>query len=100
MTIQDIKAIIGALAFIIGLAFLVDARYERAGAARQAEISSKIFTLNMQVANRVSTIYRYTVLDSVGRLSADDAARRQQLVEERDGFIRQVEALQGQLDAL
>lgn len=100
MTVSELKNSVGAVAFIIGLAFIIDARYELAGAEARAIISSKIYANTLQIASKASTIYRYDLLEAAGSLSDTDLARRVQLRAEKAGLESSSRNLQSQLDAL
>ena len=100
MTVSELKNSIGAVAFIVGLAFVIDARYELAGAEARAILSSKIYTDTISIATKASAIYRYDLLEAAGKLSDEDLARRVQLRAEKAGLEDNARNLQAQLDAL
>lgn len=100
MTVGELKNTLGAVAFIVGLAFVIDARYELAGAEARAVLSSKIYSNTLEIAGKASAIYRYDLLEAAGKLSEEDAARRIQLRAEKVGIQDHSRNLQRQLDAL
>ena len=100
MTVAELKNTVGAVAFIVGLAFVIDARYELSGAEKRAVLSANIYTNTIQVAAKASAIYRYDLLEAAGTLSEEDAARRVQLRAEKQGLQDHSRNLQAQLDAL
>ena len=100
MSVAELKNTLAAVAFIIGTAFMIDARYELEGAEERAILSSKIYTNTIQIAAKASTIYRYDLLEAAGTLSDEDAARRVRLREEMRGLETHSQNLQSQLDAL
>ena len=100
MSVAELKNTLGAIAFIVGLAFVIDARYERSGAEARALLGAKIYTDTMNVAVKASAIYRYDLLEAAGKLSEEDAARRVQLRAEKQGLEDNARNLQSQLDAL
>tara|TARA_R100000951_G_scaffold83600_2_gene71355 strand:+ start:526 stop:828 length:303 start_codon:yes stop_codon:yes gene_type:complete len=100
MTVGELKNTLAAVGFIVGTAFVIDARYELAGAERRAVLSSSIYANTLQIAGKGSAIYRYDLLEAAGRLSVEDAARRVQLQTEKHGLEDHSRNLQSQLDAL
>lgn len=104
MTVGELKNTLATLAFIVGTAFIIDARYELAGAERRAVLSANIYTNTIQIAGKASVVHKYDIDEADDSLTPEERARliarRQRVMDEKQGLIDHSRNLQAQLDAL
>lgn len=106
MTVVELKNTLATVAFIIATAFVIDARFELAGAEKRAILSSKIYTNTVQIADKASVVYKYDIDELATRdtITPEElarlVARRQRVIVEKQGLIDHSKNLQAQLDAL
>lgn len=85
MTIKEISAIFAFVASIISGWIFLDSRHDPAGAA----VAAEIYALEIAIADLTSTISRYYVLEEVGRLTEENAARRAELERIRAEYVEE-----------